>query len=128
MSGWMNGNEFGIDDRLTRLSRHIKLRAATNRKTPCHWVTIMGVQVLFSYGTAMAFVTREGSFRREDGISSVTKRHLDETQTWSFDKLEDDAFELALDRAVVSEILRNQKVFEEIFATAVANKLLPEPA
>lgn len=126
---WVNGNRNGIDEALTRFSSFIELKAATNRNTQCYWVKIMDVYILFSYSTAMAFQSRgEGSFRRKDDISVTTRRHLRETGADDYQALEDDEFEARLDRAIVTQIVKNRSMLEGIYSAAVANNLVPERA
>lgn len=125
--GWMNGNDEGYEPGCTRFARHIGLKPATNRNTQCHWVTILGVDILFSYRTAMAFnKPGEGCYRRADTISRTTKRHMSDANVDGWKPLEDGAFEQKLGRAILGEILRSKDILEEIIGVAVSNKLVPE--
>lgn len=107
----------------------IELRPATNRKTPCHWAKVFGVHVLFSYETAMAFSNPgKGSFRRSDTWSKTTRKHLSETSVMEYNVLPDDDFEVALNHAIMSQVLRDKALLVEIVGAAVADKLVPEEA
>lgn len=83
---------------------NVNLHEATDRKTPCHWVTVGGVSMLFSYRTIMAFRGMGKCYRREDGISVTTRKHLHETGCADYPKLDDEAFQDTLQRALCEGI------------------------
>lgn len=106
----------------------VKFEEATNRNTKCYWVTALGVSILFSYNTPMAVLGGGHAFRREDGISRTTRKHLREAGVDMYSKVPDGEFERRMNTVILGQVLKDKKVLEQAVAAAVTMKLVPETA
>lgn len=104
----------------------IRFAEATRRKTPCHWLTVFGVEILFSYQTPVAFDDNYGVlYRQHNHWGPTTDRHMRETNVYDWPIIDNqEEFERALDRAIHQRIARD----ENIVAAIVAHKMAPEEA
>ena len=85
----------------------ISLTKASSRNTPSHFVNVAGVNVLFSYETAVGCnPPDEPSFRRKNIWGPTTGKHLNETgfRNMGIAELEADEFELRMNKAIIRAI------------------------
>jgi hypothetical protein len=85
----------------------ISLSPATRRNTPAHYVNVCGVNILFSYETAVGCnPPDEVSFRRRNVWGPTTGKHLNETgfRNVGIEELEEDEFEVRMNKAILRAI------------------------
>jgi hypothetical protein len=68
------------------------------------WVSIMGLQIFFSYDTPMAFIGEVGEvtarIRRTESRSNTTRKHMGQECVTHYTQVDDDEFERLLAIAV----------------------------
>lgn len=74
-----------------------------------HWVSVMGVNVLFSYQTAIAFNDDRQRLRVRNTWGPTTGRHMNEANVRDYTEVSDKAFNEALDAALVRSALESVK-------------------
>lgn len=84
---------------------NLELNKATKRNTQCHWVSLAGVRMLFSYSTVVAFQAQGKSFCRRNDWGPTTGRHMNETgvRTWT-EVADEKTFENMIDLALHDSI------------------------
>lgn len=82
----------------------MRLYDATNRRTPCYWVELGSLRVLFSYQTPIAFSgvtssTTKLLARRHNDWGRTTGRHMTEAGVRDWKAYDADTFNALLDKA-----------------------------
>lgn len=85
----------------------IALTKASSRNTPAHYVNVCGVNILFSYETAVGCnPPDEPSFRRKNIWGPTTGKHLNETgfRNMGIAELDEEQFEVRMNQAILRAV------------------------
>jgi hypothetical protein len=82
-----------------------------NSATTCYSISILGVELYYSYGTIMAFYTPRTAYRRADHRSVTTAKHMGLMSVSHYDQLTDEAFVRELTRAFVGGAMRYLDIY-----------------